>query len=285
VGPHACQTVAVLFKAGGPKKADSALTIQSKGLAFSVDNGVLRLERGATGGNLLDKVSLRGLELGELRPLIWQQTDGKDRWARTNEVQEVRIFSGPVRALIEITAAAKNPAETPETAPRGDMPYRCTYRLAVCPNLPYFTSQLVSVENTSAKSWTMRSYFHYATSNIGGNRDGDEPALKVPNYYLQIGVWGDEKVGAYYGVIAPAAEDCSAHFWTDKESPLSQHADARRAMDVRLLPGMKYAEQEPVFILFGVKKEGLGAPWAALAARRRASEAMRLDIRKPGWFW
>jgi hypothetical protein len=132
----------------------------------------------------------------------------------------------------------------------------------------------------------MRSYFHYATSNIGGSRDGDEPALKVPNYYLKLGVWGDEAVGAYYGVIPPGAEDCSAHFWTDKGAPLSQHADARRSLDVLLFPGQRFGgPQEPVFTVFGAKRDGPGAPWAPLTARMRALDQLGVQVLKPGWFW
>lgn len=276
VSPHSCQTVAVLFKSPPPPKPASTVEVKTDGLAFTVDNGVLRLERGKTGGKFVDKVSFQGVELGELRPLIWQQVDGRDYWAGVDTVEHVHILQGPVRALIEIVAALKT-QEPPS--------YRCKYRLAVYPNQPFFTSQLVSVENTSPKPWTLRSYYHYATSNIGGSREGDEPALKVPNYYLNLGVWGDERVGAYYGVIPPAVEGCSAHFWTDKGAPLSQHADARRELDLLLLPNLRHEASEPAFIIFGAKKGAAGAPWAPLTAHLRAREQLGLQIHKPGWFW
>jgi hypothetical protein len=290
VKPHSCQTVAVLSsegkKTGAPKQTESPLKIQSDGVAFSVDNGLLRLERGKEGGRLVDKVFLQGVELGELYPLIWQQLDGHTQWTPTDTVEQVKITQGPVRAIIQIVAANKNLLGASEAPSKNGLPYRCTYRLAIYPNQPFFTSQLVSVENTGQKPWTMRSYFHYATSNIGGSREGDEPALKVPNYYLKLGVWGDEQVGAYYGVIPPSQEDCSAHFWTDKGAPLQQHADARRALDVLLLPGLRYGGQEPTFIVFGAKKEGPGAPpWAPLTHRLRLFDQMGLEIQKPGWFW
>ena len=107
----------------------------------------------------------------------------------------------------------------------------------------------------------------------------------MPNYYLKLGVWGDESVGAYYGVIPPAAEDCSVNFWTDQGAPLQQHADARRTLEVLLLPGLRYSGQEPDFLVFGIEREGPGAPWAPLTSYLRALEKVELDIHKPGWFW
>ncbi len=276
VPPRSCQTLAVMYKTDAPKPAPSPLQVKSDGVAFTVDNGLLRLERGKTGGNLLDKVSLGGVELGLLRPLMWLQADGRDHWVSADAVEQVNIVQGPVRALIEITASSKEK----------DKPsYRCKYRLSLYPGKPRFTSRLLAVENTSQKPWTLRSYFHYATSNIGGARQDDEPALKVPNYYLKLGVWGDEKVGAYYGVIPPAQEDCSAHFWTDQGAPLNQHPDARRALDVTLLPGMRHEAPEPPFVVFGAKKEAAGVAWAPITARLRAIHQLSVQIHKPGWFW
>ncbi|MFQ5810094.1 MAG: hypothetical protein ACE5JM_10795, partial [Armatimonadota bacterium] len=231
----------------------------------------LTISRGDEGGNLLDEVKLGDTPIGLLRPLIHQQAGGSDWWAETTEVESVRVINGPVRCVIDIVAARKA-AHEGLGATEGPFDYRCAYRLSLAPDSPVIESKLLWVENSDQRPWHMEDYFHFAQPHIGGSTEGDEPPLKVPNYYLPMGVWGDEQVGAYYGCFAPEEEGCAVTFWTGEGlDAIHYHADARRQVSVDLEPGGRYDEPQPTFRLFAVRKSDRpGAPWADLTERLRA---------------
>jgi len=253
--------------------------VTREGHAFSADNRLLVISRKEEGGNLLDEVRLGELSIGLLKALMHQQAGGRDWWTEPTEVETVRVLNGPVRCVIDIVAARK---ATPEQAQatQGPFDYRCAYRLSLAPDSPLIESKLLWVENTDARPWRLEHYFHYAQSHLGGSQEGDEPAVKAPDYYLPMGVWGDERVGAYYGCFAPEQEDCAVTFWTS-EAPegVQEHADARRQVSVDLKPGQRYQEPQPAFRLFAVRKpERPGAPWADIARHLRALDRLTVQV-------
>ncbi|MFQ6132686.1 MAG: LamG-like jellyroll fold domain-containing protein [Armatimonadota bacterium] len=259
---------------------EAAFDVEEDDLAFSADNGLLTISRGEEGGNLLDEVKLGDTPLGLLRPLVNQQAGGNEWWTDTTEVESVRVLNGPVRCVIDIVAA-RDAAPEGAGATEGPFDYRCAYRISLAPNSPIIESKLLWVENTDSRPWHMEQYFHYAQPHIGGSAEGDEPALRVPNYHLPVGVWGDEEVGAYYGCFAPEDQRCAVTFFTT-EGPegLNYHADARRQVSVDLEPGQRYDRPQPAFRLFAVRKSDQpGAPWADIAQRLRALERLIISVR------
>ena len=270
----------VLWPAETTPPQPPAAQVTLDGTAFAASNGLLRLERAGGGGNLVDTVSLGDMPVGLLRPLMHQQAGARDWWAETTDVERVTVHNGPVRCVLDIVATRR---AAPVSAGPLDGPfdYRCAYRLMLTPGSPVIESRLLWVENTDPRPWRLADYFHYAQSKIGGSAGGDEPALRAPNYYLKMGVWGDEQVGAYWGCFAPKEDDCSVTFWTSEGEggAVQQHADARRSVNRDLQPGERYEQPQPVFRLFAVRKtEKPGAPWADLAQQLRALDALIVNV-------
>lgn len=93
------------------------------------------------------------------------------------------------------------------------------------------------------------NYYHYANSFIGGLAEGDMVnGPKVPNYYLPVSAWKDDKIGKQYGAIAVHQQDFDITFWLDENG--GQHPDASRKMDIVMEPGAKFADLQPAIIIF-----------------------------------
>jgi len=243
--------------------------------SFEADNGTIRLAKQSPDGTVLNVVEMEGTPLGNLIPLMWEEAEGRSWWARPDTLLGVRAQIGMVRAVADVDLVLAGPG----TGAAGQAArYRCGYRVALYRDVPWFTSQLTYVESTDPRPWRLRAYFHFADSAIGGSREGDEPGIKVPNYYLNLGVWTDQQQGWLYGVLPPERPDCEAHFWTDApEHPESQHADARRTVDVAMQQGTRYEEPQPEFIVFGARAEG-AAPWAPVVRAARQREALSVRV-------
>jgi agarase len=281
VPARSCRQVTVDFSgATPPLTTETPFAFRESGRGYTLSNAALTLEATQGDGRLADVAKLGDDVLGELSPLMWQEAGGRDWWATPNVTMATRAHVGPARAVVDVAARLTDvgaPQEPPATAA---FQHRTTYRLILYPGRPWFTSRFLSIEDTDPRPWRLRGYFHFARSGLGGDRAGDGPGVKVPNYYLSIGVWGDDAAGLYYGCLAPEAPGCSVQFWTDApEHPETQHADARRQVDVSLKPGQVYASDEPDFVLFGVRADGTSAPWRHTVAELKALQDVKLSVR------
>ncbi|MFQ6096106.1 MAG: beta-galactosidase [Armatimonadota bacterium] len=281
---NSCKEVLLEFSdRGAGSSTKRAFAFRGGEKTFTLNNGTLVLDATQGKGRLVDTIRLGEDVLGKLAPLVWQRVGQQNWWAAPDTTNEVRAHVGPVRAVIDVDASLTDVSAQREAPVTSAFRYRCVYRLTVYPGRPWFTSRFASIENTDERAWTMRAYFHFARSRLGGDRAGDAPGVKVPNYYLNIGVWGDEQAGLYYGCLAPEAPGSHVHFWTGAPGgPETQHADARRETNVALQAGDVYASEEPEFVLFGVRDDGTSAPWRGIVGELRALRNVEVRVRKAG---
>jgi hypothetical protein len=200
--------------------------IERDGDKLTVDNGVLRLVKDQPDGAAWNRVELAGVTLGKFAPNIHQKMP-QDFWNAPQRVTNITASNQVVEMTFE------HPT------------YRAAYRFTIHPGQNWFLSQLLWIENTSAKPWRLVEYYHYATAKPGAALGGPG----VPDYYLPFASWLDKSTGKQYGVVSLDPKAFRIDYWLNEHG--GQHADARRVVDKELAPGARFAEPQPAIIVFG----------------------------------
>lgn len=269
---------------GGPV----ALSISELlGRLLVVDNGRLRLEIPSPGGgNFMDTISLDGVTLGSYNPLVWQEVGGQNLWTRTSQTLATQGRSlGPVLVRLDLVAqggdaaiTAVNERGVQEQQRTAALPFEVSHRIVLYPGKPWFLARLNYIRNLADRPLTLRGYFFYLNSAIGGDVRGDRPAGPgVPNYYGWAGAaWQDDDFGLVFGAL-PMHEALQASFWLDEGG--GQHPDARRQLDpaVTLQPDQTYTDpDQPWLLIYGGKAQD--RPWQAMQRVAAALAAIRVSV-------
>ena len=239
--------------------------------------------------------------LGSYNPLIWQ-CPGQDLWTPAELLTSVSEPSRAGALTVDVVATggggqqtitAVNESGKQAARERRPTRFRVAHRLIVWRDSPYFASRLLFIENTDPEQvLTLKGYFFYLKSAIGGSPEGDVPAgVAVPNYYRtgHLAVWQDEKAGGRYGCM-PEDDRIKVYFWLDKGG--GQHPDARVDLDPPLVlkPGQMYMPDDPPHLFIfgrGPATSGPGS-WPevekALEARRRLVIEVGPRQSAPAWW-
>ena len=222
-------------------------------------------------GALFDSVALNGIELGRVEALIHEELAGRKQWLKPSRILSLTQTDGPVERVMDfILAYEQNPLAL-VSGPLGT--YETHYRVVLGKDQPYFTVQCLSVTNTDKVEWTLKSFFHYVTSTLGGSPQDDELPLKgVPNYYGMSSLWFDASVGAGFGAIPPPG--MKAYFWKDEQG--TQHPDLYREVNVVLKPGQTWTAEDPPAVVFGVQGTLTDRPWNRVADSIEAEQKINV---------
>ena len=222
--------------AGATTPPKGKIMVEQAGKALTIDNGMLKLVRLENSGNLWDRVELQGVVLGNFSAVIQRQTGGNE-WIHSDRLESLKVTEDDSKVIVDMVLA-------------GEKCFRTAYRLTIYPRQDFFLSQLLWLENIDAKPWKWVCYYHYANGFIGGSPEGTVlGGVNVPNYYLPVGAWKNDRIGKQYGVIAPHQQDFDIFFWLDENR--GQHPDARRKIDWVMQPGERFTERQPAIIVFG----------------------------------
>ncbi|OGV72737.1 MAG: hypothetical protein A3K19_02870 [Lentisphaerae bacterium RIFOXYB12_FULL_65_16] len=244
---------------------------------FRIDNGLLRLEHDGRSGNCADRIFVGGMLLGSYNPLLWQ-APAEDQWTGATKLESVE-FSMAVSCLqVDIVTSGGPDAKTitavDDKGQQAAPAVRATrflvaHRLTFWPRSPCFAARLLWIRNAdTAQPLTLKGYYFYLPSSIGGSAKGDQTdAPPVPNYYRsgRVGFWHDAKAGGRYGCVS-ASRDVKIQFWLDGGG--GQHPDACVKLEPPrvLQPGETYTpETTSDVLIFGASdKTGRPESWDTL---------------------
>jgi hypothetical protein len=227
-------------KAGLPVMKKGKIKVENDGKRITVDNGRLKLIKDKESGDAWDRVELDGVVLGKFCPLIHQKLD-KDEWIAPDRLVSIKVSEDDSKVVVDMVLEREKSFLT-------------AYRFTIFPEQPFFLSQLLWLENIGTKAWSWMNYFHYVNSFIGGSADGDAVnGPKVPQYYIPVSAWKDDKAGKQYGAACIRQQDFEIHYWLDEDG--GQHADAYRKADIVMQPGAKFADPQPAIIVFGASAD------------------------------
>jgi hypothetical protein len=117
------------------------------------------------------------------------------------------------------------------------------------------------IENSSGRDLACKAYFHFPLSSIGVSSTNDAAWPDVPDYYMNIGIWRNAELGVDYGA-APVPSDARIACTFYKDDAGREHPDCRRAIDVKLKPGRRWApaQPEPTMLIAG-RREANSQPF------------------------
>ncbi|HIE52360.1 MAG TPA: hypothetical protein EYP85_11425 [Armatimonadetes bacterium] len=267
-------------RGGGEGSPEVAVPVEvtREPLTIRVDNGRLRLRKSEGDGDAFDEIVLDGAVLGRFTPLVHQQV-GQNLWVAPERVEEVTVYSGPVRTVLDLVFARGGGEGELKTqvgqggtyAPLQARPhaYRTAYRFIFYPDRAWFLAQFLWLENTDREVWHFQSYYHYTPSFLGGDPAHDRPGgPNVPNYYLSLGAWHDATNGLWLGAVPLRSEDFHLHYWLDGGG--GQHPDVWRVIDRDLQPGERFAVPQPAVAIFGARGVAGERPWREVLEEVRA---------------
>ncbi|MBC7286755.1 MAG: hypothetical protein H5T86_01680 [Armatimonadetes bacterium] len=290
--PHS-GTLVYVYMADSPMGAAFQPGLRVADASWSFDNGLLLLE-GTRSGNIVDRISYRQTPLGRLNPLVWENRAGTDLWVQTARTARVTAFEGAVGLAAEVWCASLA-QERPITQvdeqgkmqppPVGPHRFTVVHRIHVPRGVSWFMVQFRSLSNDDREPMELRGWFYYLLSAIGGDVSGDVlGGPDVPNHWLNVGAWKDEKVGLTLGELAVPDARLSGWFWVDGGG--GQHPDLRRALTppVALQPGKTFFEQPdaPAAIVFAGPADA--RPWqeaARIAASLHGAQVKLLAAEQP----
>jgi hypothetical protein len=254
-----------------PVGVATKVTFKKTDGGFEVTNGPLKLVKGKTGGDALDRIEFEGKLVGRFSPMIWQKTGraAANHWVSPDKIESIADSRLKDGSLVLDVVLVK--AESPGPDPIGG--YRVCFQLVVPPATSWFTSRLMWVENAGKDAWTMAGYYHAARSGLpsaSGDVRKEEPVAPAPNYWLPVGAWYDAAASTFLGVTAEPGADIEIIFWKDKEG--RQHPDAHRKIGVVLADGQRYDQPQPTVYVFAARgpRDGEGSrPWARVIAQAR----------------
>jgi len=251
--PWGCRTI--FLTPGTPADITPAVAYLEKDGGFTANNGVLTLAHlNADSPNIFDRIALNGVEMGKFHPVLWQFTD-QNAWVSPTTIQGVRVHTGPVRLVLEVTTAftAAN-----LQAPNRLSNFQMQYRIIIEPNRPWFSSRLLWLANIDTQALKMNGYYHYLISNIAGDALHDEAHETF---------WSNTAAGYNLGIVADSPS-VTVNYWKDNQG--NEHPDALRTLKLTLQPGERYTHREPLaYILAGTTKE-----WPGLLRTREFSSAL-----------
>ncbi|MCD6350693.1 MAG: hypothetical protein J7M26_01130 [Armatimonadetes bacterium] len=267
-----------------------AVRVSVQGNRWQADNGVVRLE-GREQGNVVDVLLWRGTPMGRLNPLVWERRAGQDLWTQTVKTARVLAFSGPVRAAVQVWCRSEpeQPSITAvdaegKMAPQRAQPhyFEVVHRVTLLPGESGFTDRFVALRNLGKDDLELRGWFYYLLSAIGGDQAGDTVGgPDVPNYWLNLGAWKDDKLGLTLGAVPAPDKRISTYFWQDPGG--AQHADMRRNFPgpVIVRPGQEWREQKPApaAVVFAGRLDQ--APWAQVSPRAFAMSYGDVRVMRP----
>ncbi|MEI6503935.1 MAG: class I tRNA ligase family protein, partial [Armatimonadota bacterium] len=257
LAPYSCRTFLLSFSGMPGEDFPPALQVKVSDGSFEANTGALTLKHDSTKADLLSQVSAGDLPLGRFHALMHQNV-GQNLWVAADRTEAVQVYDGPVRFAADVTVAATTGGADTKTAAgqEGDYAarvarphrFRACYRVAAYPGQAWFTSRLLWVESTDTEPWELVDYFHYAQSAIGGKWDDDIPATTLGT---SVAAWENPKLNGYYGFLGGFADDFRASYWRDPVPGGGEHPDVSREVSVKLAPGQRYANTEPVATFFG----------------------------------
>jgi len=249
LAPHTGKTFLAYWKDSHTLGAVPAVTYRETDKGFEIDNGALTLSKSnPDSGAIFDRISLGGVELGRFTPLLWQEV-GQSLWIPPERIEKVEVSNGPVRLVLDVTAVRSGAGgekitrvdETGKQAAMAARPmcFRTKYRIIIEPGKPWFSSQLLSIENTDTQPWQLAGYYHYLQSNIAGQMADDEARGTY---------WHNAAAGLNFGIVP--TPPITVSFWKDAAG--GEHPDALRKVGVTLKPGDIYkgtGSEPQVFIV------------------------------------
>ncbi len=228
------------------------IMVENDGRKITVDNGILKLIKDKDSGNAWDSIEMGGMVLGSFKPLIHQKLDSND-WLAPDRIELIKTSEESSKVVVDMVFVRDNV-------------FRTAYRFTIYSMQPFFLSQFLWLENIDTKPWKFMNYYHYANSFIGGSADGDlVNGPKVPQYYLPVSAWKDDKAGKQYGTLCIRQQDFEIKYWLDEKG--GQHPDSYRTVDMMLKPGAKFAEPQPAIIVFGAPAD---EPMSSIVKRIRS---------------
>ncbi len=266
---------------------------------FRLDNGILTLRNDGKAGNVVDRISLRGIPLGAYNPLVWQDP-GQNQWVRASRVESVSVRHLPGGAvMVDVLAGGGEPAGAITAVnPRGKsaqrrvspVSFRVAHRLILWPGQPWFACRVLWVENRAVhRDPAVKGLVFSLLSAIGGESAGDVAAGAphhpgVPNYYRtgKSGAWHDPTVGAWLGAIPlTATSRIEVHFWKDPAG--GEHPDAALPLrpPVVLEPGKRREISGNEWLLvFGARDHAGNAPeaWSRWAGALDALSKIQVHL-------
>ncbi len=225
--------------------------------------GQFELAHKAGSGNLLDRVSLAGTELGCFRTLV-NQTGAQALWVPPDSIDSITTLTGPVRNVLVFEASLKQPAKSgaktavadgvyarQESAARG---FQLTWQITQMPGEVWFGSRFLGVRNTDTLPWHLKSYYHYPLSSIGGKANDDQPGGGSGAL-----LWHDKALKASYGAVLDTGL-LKSTFWKDTVDGAGEHADIWRELDRDLKPGeaIRATAADPEVLIFGAVEDAKG---------------------------
>jgi hypothetical protein len=264
------------------REAPAPVQFERTDRGFVVRNGRLELRKDRLTGDLLDAISVDGVQLGHYNPLIWQDP-GQNQWVQTDRFESVEASVGPVRTVLTLAASGGRGQAITRVDEQGrqaelqraPVPFRVTHRITIYPDRPDFDARFVSLANVGDRPLRLRGYFFYLLSAIGGDPADDEEASPgVPNYYLGgQGAWRDPKVGWVFGAEAWPNGALEVSFWRDPGG--GEHPDARKQFQEPVVVEPKGAYEEsdpPVLRVYGAS--ATTAPWKAVRERLALEQSL-----------
>ncbi len=236
---------------------------------LTLTTGPLRLE-GPVGGRAWRLWNGSTL-LGELFPLIHEQLPD-DAWVEPDSARIVDVRQSASVTVVEMEFAKQPAAASQVVGPRG---YRTRFRFWIPRRSSgWIASQCLWVQNTDRQPWRLGSVFHFLRPSIGGAPANDAPLQpNVPNYYRRGGVWADRQVGLGIGCWYQADTGFQCSYWVDP--PGSFHADLRRRVDRRLLPGQRHEQADAPPAFFFVVENPTLSGWSQAVQRLKAEALAR----------
>jgi len=260
VGAHDAATVAL--REAPPAPRESPLFFRSAPGKFWAGNDRLTLVKDEADGDLIDRVLLDGQEVGNFVALLCQGQVG-NLWVGCDKFEEVRGWAGPARVVVDATASYSGRDAPVDEGGNPAHAFRATYRFTLYPGQAWFSARLLRIESIAAEPLWLCSYYHYVRSNMGGDaKDDAVGGPQVPNYYLPVGVWVDEKSGLMYGATALPNSGFRCTFWIDEVG--NQHPDIDRDIKRTLAPGETFCDPQPSAFIFASHLAENATPWDAV---------------------
>ncbi|MBN1410318.1 MAG: hypothetical protein JW969_05700 [Spirochaetales bacterium] len=213
------------LRLGQTKNSTSASLKEDRQIPFQLTNGKMTFDCAREKGDaIFNSIQIDNMKLGSFAPLIWMFR-GKDEWTPTGSIEEVVQYTGPVRTVLDVTAAGS---------------YRIKYRFTIYPGKSWFKSRVLWIENTSGSAFTLKAYYHYIRSFIGGDASNDIPEMNV---------WRDGDNNYFYGAV-PGTAGITTLLWKDASG--HEHPDVHKKLEIVLKPGGKFIDEpSPVYIIAG----------------------------------
>lgn len=267
------------------RPAGSGSVLQPKPLSDSWSlPGKLSLYRMSGPGPMITSLRLDGAELGNYGVVLHQE-NGQPLWTPALRWKHARIWQGPVRTVLLITADGGDDAAITAVSPDGvyapkqaaSMPFTVTARLIHMPQTACLDVQLVSIMNRSDRPNRIKSYYHYPASRLGGSDAGDEPIASA-----DLPMWYDAQAALGYGAIVDRGA-FQATFWRDKPPATGQHPDIWRVIDLTIPPGqtVHLPAGEPKIRLTGLRGDPHSVSGRRTLDTLRACRKVTVAVRRP----